>query len=482
MAQGDQIVQILQSHLILCQQNHMVRLAAGGAAAAAHGLHVVVDLTDPGDAILLQHLEEFLHHIGHRNGVVAGPVMIELRQGQMVCHNIQLVFFQIRQQILCHDQSIHRRIRELQSHLRTAQRDKSHIKIGVVRHQRPVSHKLQKGRQRLQQAGCIRYIAVPDAGQFCNLLWDVHPGVHKSLELLADLPIVIAHGANFRNLIPAGLQTGCLDVKGHELSVERCAAISVNHNAVIHIVDVIGLHTINQFDLIPRRMPGVGKALTDTVIRNRNGGMAPFDGLFDQIAGIGQRIQRGIAGMQMQFHPFFRRRVLPLLLFPQENIVGLHDHFIFIPVVGHFTLDFHPHAGLDLFHQRCGPIILHELADADGTRIVGDVKIDDPGIALGQLPVIDCKDLTFDTHPEHIQIQLGNGYRFALEGLSKDHVRRATAIGCPLRRSLFPLPPRFVRRGGRRIVGQSLLANAGRLLKQRILRDVMAAGDIDCFM
>ena len=48
----------------------------------------------------MEHFPERDQHIAHRGGIVAGPVVVEGGQVQMLRHNVQLVFAQARQQVL----------------------------------------------------------------------------------------------------------------------------------------------------------------------------------------------------------------------------------------------------------------------------------------------------------------------------------------------------------------------------------------------
>ena len=58
----------------------------------------------------------------------------------------------------------------------------------------------------------------------------------------------------------------------------------------------------------------------------------------------GQRVHGGHVGVQMQLHTLFRRRVGPDRRGDFYNRVWLHDHFVVVPVEGHFALNFDPHA------------------------------------------------------------------------------------------------------------------------------------------
>ena len=61
-------------------------------------------------------------------------------------------------------------------------------------------------------------------------------------------------------------------------------------NAVVHIVDKIPLHAVEDLDLVPGGMPGVREGLGYAVIRDGNGGMAPADGLLDDLL----RVRQGV--------------------------------------------------------------------------------------------------------------------------------------------------------------------------------------------
>ena len=162
MGQGDQLVEIAQTGLVLCQQNH-VAWALAALHRRAQLEHCAVDLTDPLNFQVRQHPPEGNQHISHHRSVIAGPVMVEGGQTQVLRHNIQLVLAQIGQQVLSEDQRVNGRVCKGPAHSAAALRQKAHIKLGIVGGQRTVPYPVQKVRQRLLLARCVRHHGIGDS-------------------------------------------------------------------------------------------------------------------------------------------------------------------------------------------------------------------------------------------------------------------------------------------------------------------------------
>ena len=103
--QRNQLIQSPQPKLIFGQHNQVLGLAAR-LSNTSQLRHCRVDCLERMYAPILQHLEKGAQHISHRGCVIICPVVVEGRQIQVGCYNIQFVLAQLRQQILRQDQSV----------------------------------------------------------------------------------------------------------------------------------------------------------------------------------------------------------------------------------------------------------------------------------------------------------------------------------------------------------------------------------------
>lgn len=160
-----QLIQVLQPQLVLGQNNDVLGVTAA-AAQRPQLLHLPVDLLQTGNTQLPPHfLEERNQHIAHHPRVVRRPVVVEGGQVKVLRHDVQLVFVQLRQQVLRQYQAVDVRRLEFQPHLPASGADEADVELRVVRRQHPPVHELQKGRQRLLQGRRVRQHRVGDARQ-----------------------------------------------------------------------------------------------------------------------------------------------------------------------------------------------------------------------------------------------------------------------------------------------------------------------------
>ena len=97
---GDQLVEIFQPHLVPGQNDDVLGETVGLAAQRPQLFHLLIDGLEGVDPPLMEHFPERDQHVAHRGGIVAGPVVIEGGQVQMVRHNVQLVLAETWQQVL----------------------------------------------------------------------------------------------------------------------------------------------------------------------------------------------------------------------------------------------------------------------------------------------------------------------------------------------------------------------------------------------
>ena len=65
--------------------------------------------------------------------------------------------------------------------------------------------------------------------------------------------------------------------------------------------------------------------------------------------------------------------------------------------------------------NRLSFLIFQESADANGGSIISHIKINDPGVALLQFLVLNCKDAAFHNDNAHVQTHVLHGNYFSLE-------------------------------------------------------------------
>ena len=294
---GDHLVQVLQAHLVAGQQDDVLGEAVGLAAQGTQLLHLAVDRLQGMDPPLMEHLPERDQHIAHRSSIITGTVVVKGGQIQMLRHDVQLVFAQFRKQILGQNQGIHIGRVKFQTHFFVFFPDEADIKLGVVGRQRTAVDELQEVFQGNFQLRCVLQHLIRNAGETDDLRRQTAIGVDEGLEPLRDLAVLHHNRTDFRNGLPVHLQAGSLDVETDKLVIQRLVLFSVDHDAVVQIIDKIALHTVEDLDFIPRGVPCVRERLGAAVVRDGNGGMAPADGLLNDLLGVRQGI--GVAHLGM---------------------------------------------------------------------------------------------------------------------------------------------------------------------------------------
>ena len=121
----------------------------------------------------------------------------------------------------------------------------------------------------------------------------------------------------------------------------------------------------------------------------------------------------------MQFYALGTlRRIFTLRHGARHNGKGFQDSFVGKVVYQRFALDLNHRTNFDTVQNRFGFLIFQKATHPDRRRIVGHIKIDDPGIPLCQLFMFNIEHFTFNDNRSHIQGQFLHGYRFAFEGFS----------------------------------------------------------------
>ena len=386
MGVGDEAVEVPQPLLVLGQHDEVLGLPPG-LALAPESDHGRVDGLEGMDPHVVQHLEKGNEHIGHRGGIVAGPVVVEGGQVEPRGHDVQLVFSQIGQQVLGQDERVQRGVGKGSPHPAAALGDEAHVELGVVGGQGPSCGKGQEGVDGLGLPGGPLQHLVGDAGELHDLVGELPPGADEGVEGLAHLPVPEDHRADLDDEVVPLAQAGGLNVEADDLSVEVLLGWAVHHHPVVHVVDEVGLHAVEDFDLLGR-VPGVREGLGHPVVGDGHRPVPPLLRPLHRRSGGGEGVHAGHGGMEMELHPLFGRGVLPLLPLPFHDGIGLQHHVVCKTVQVEPALDENVHPLVDTVHQGLPLVPGEKLADPYRTGIVGDVEADHPGLPPGQLLVL----------------------------------------------------------------------------------------------
>ena len=309
---GNQVIQISQTDLVLGKEDNMSCLPFLDLSAGTQALHHGIDLLKSMDLVLFF---QFVHQSGHNQAtskcIICGPMVAEFRQAQGVGHNVQLEFAQMLQQILGQDQRIHRSKAIVNSLAGTFRPDKSCIKIRIMGHQHTIANKFNEFRQNFLDARCTLQHIVRNTRQFHNFSVQLPAGIYKGLEAVNFLAVLHDNGADFNDAIGFGRQAGGFQVKGYKFLIKRHLLLTVNHNAIIHIVDIVAFTAIEDLNgfigachlgwafPILDHMQCIGKRLAAAVICDSNGFMSPSCRLLNGRLGGSQGIHVTHGGVQM---------------------------------------------------------------------------------------------------------------------------------------------------------------------------------------
>ena len=296
VGQGDELVEVAQTGLVFRQQDDVPRLLAA-LHRRAQLEHFPIDLIDALHAQVPQHPPEGHEHIPHHGGVVAGPVVVEGGQVQVLRHDVQFIFSQIWQQILRQNEGVDGGIGERTPHPGAAFRQKAHVELGVVGGQRAVPHPVQKGVQRLLLAGRVGHHGVGDAGQLHDVPGDRPGRIDEGVVLIHHFPVLEHHGADLGDDVPFPAQTGGLDVEADDLGVYGQRTVAVYHHSVVHVVDEVAFHAVDDLDLVPGGAGRIGERLGDAVVGDGDGLVPPGDGALDCVLHLGEGVHLGKSGM-----------------------------------------------------------------------------------------------------------------------------------------------------------------------------------------
>ncbi len=342
----------------------------------------------------------------------------------MLRHDVQLVLPQSRQQVLGQDQGVDIGGPEVQPRLGAALADEADVELRVVGRQGPPVDELQEVRQGLLGRGRVLEHLVGDARKADDLRRQPPPGVHEGLEALGNLSVPEDHRADLRDGLPVHPEARGLDVEADDLPVQGDVLGPVDGDPVVHVVDEIALHPVEDLDLVPGGVPGVGEGLGHAVVRDGDGGVAPADGLLDDLLGVRQGVHVAHLGVEVELHPLHRGGVLPLLMVRRVDALGVQLNVLAVPGGLHLPLDRQPHAGLHGPLQGLGLLGRQVFLDGDGPRAVGHVEAEPPEPRPPGLPALKKEDLAGDGGLSHFDVQLRHGHGPGLHRLAHQHLPR----------------------------------------------------------
>ena len=224
-------------------------------------------------------------------------MVVELRELQVVGHDVELVLAELGQEILRENQRVEIRRLERDAALFAACADEADIKLRIVRSERAAARKGQKRVQRVLQLRRAAQHVVCDAGQADDLRRKPALGVDKGLERVDDLAVFQNDRTDLGDGIVRDLQTRCFNVETADLSRKIAVLRAVHTDTVVDVVEKIALTAVKEFYFTLAGVPGVREALRYAVIRDGDGGHPPLDRALDDRGGVGQRVHVGHTGM-----------------------------------------------------------------------------------------------------------------------------------------------------------------------------------------
>ena len=429
---GDHLVEVLEPHAIFHQQHHVVGL---GHVRSSQGVVDGLDVVHGPGALLFQHGQEFAHHARHHHGVVRGAVVVEGGQPQVVGDDVQLEALEFRAEGLAQGQGVQKHRGETNGIPACAGGHEAHVEVCVVGDDGPIPHEGHELLQGLLFLWRALHVAVADAGQLRDVRRDVALGIDKGVENLEDLVPGKADGADLGHAVGLGVEAGGLDVEGHKLRVQRQARLADDGAVAVHVVDVVGLHAVDDLDaVLLARLPHVREGLGHAVVRDGDGGHAPVGCPLHDGGGVRQRVQGGEAGVHVQLHALFLRVIRAHIALALHDVPRVQDHVVVVLGVDDLALDDQVVAGTDLIDDGLVVLRAQKARDAHGVGAVGDVKAEHGAAALGERPAGDGHHVALHGDLAGFQRQGVHGHRMLLDGPAHQHRARGLCAGARLGR------------------------------------------------
>ena len=292
---GNQLVQVFQTHVVLHQNDLVVRLHLGRVAGAKRR----IDLLQSGRFLFrLQQLHHFNINFRQNSGIVTGAVMIEVAAFEIFCHCIQLVIFQIREHGSRHGYGIYIGIVKVNAAAAVCLPQEAAVEIRVVCHQNGIlTNKLAEFLHGFALFWCVFDHGIGDAGQFGDIGRDRLFRIYKGVEGFQHIAVPHAYRTDFRDTLAGCRKTRGLQVEDDELSAEL--SFFRTFDSRDHVIHIIALDTVNDLEIVPfiSQVHSIGEALTHAVVGDGDGRMSPIVGLFHQIGNGSHTVHGGHIGM-----------------------------------------------------------------------------------------------------------------------------------------------------------------------------------------
>ena len=363
----DQFVQVLQTLPVLYQQDHVIGLVRMRAFRTE-----AVDVAQRPDAAVLHHGDELLHDSCDNRGIVACAMMVELRQLQVVRNRIEFKALQIGKQIVGSRERVVILGIEIQPVPRGRRLHESYVKLGVVRCQRPVSRKAQKGFQGFFFAGCRSNVGIGDAGQVRDFLRDRHSRVDKGLKAVQNLSVRNDHRADFGHAVRAFVEAGRFNIDGREFRLRRQIGAAVE-DLVLRLK--VCFHPVDDLDAVffPV-LPHVRESLGHSVVGHRNGRHPPVGSPFEECLRLGQRVKRGKTGVHMQLYALLGRVVRAHGLSALDDAARVKHHVVVKFGIADFSLHGQMIAFMNLVQNALVILRAQIAGNAYAVRPVGHIE------------------------------------------------------------------------------------------------------------
>jgi len=354
--------------------------------------------------------------------------MIEFRQFERFGNRVQLVIFQIRQQCAGKRQRIQRGKRERDGAPFEPHAQEGSIERGVVRRQNRIfttENKKRPERFFLARSVCHHFIG--DSGQLGDFFWDGLFRIAEGVEFVQNFTVPHTDRSDLGNPLGGSAQSRCFKVKDNIFAFQRnIGGIGHNRN---QIVDKIGLHTVNYFDIaalladIGCGAHRIGKCLRDAVVSDCDGGMSPLIGALDQCLCRSERVVCGHIGVQMKLHAFLRGFVNHLQLLHAVNIVQLNGIVLVICIERILPVD-QQRISCGKFLKRMGFFLFRNRFKRNGVGVIGNGNSDDDTPAVPGILHLAGEHVAPDGHLRIFLAQIIDRLWLGVDQLTDDRLRR----------------------------------------------------------
>ena len=404
---GDELIEILEADLVLHEQRDVARTAG---IVFPQLRYEFSGIGKRFRALVREARTERCENARAHGGIVARAVVVEVRQSQRVGDDIELEFFELLHQRLRDGKSIDVHGVEGKAAALCRGGDKADIKGGIVRHERKIANKVQKRAHGLRLARRAVHVAVGDAGELHDLRRNGHAGIDERLKALRHDASLHAHRADLGDAVNVAVQAGRFDIKADKIGIEREIALPVDGEKVVHIVDIVPLHAVNDLDAaLGPRVPELRERLCDAVVRHGDGAVAPAGRRFHRGGRVGERVERGVARVEMELHalvPF--GGVLPLRGGFLRNGGDIDRHVVIVAIEDHVAAHREIVADADLIEDRLIVALADVLGNVDTAGIVRHIEAQHRGVRFLYFPAVHGKDLARHAHRAGLQRKLGD--------------------------------------------------------------------------